>query len=63
MINSSRIPFLLHFAERRAVDGEVVSSTVSEDPIPAVVEVDAKGFLATRGTRETKVHAETTDDI
>ena len=60
----SNLPFVLRDAQSLAPTAEVSGRDflASEDPLPAVLEINADGFAIARKTRFTEVHSETTDD-
>jgi len=58
------VPFVLRNAVQFTVATELVEKqlSVTEDPLPASLDVDTTGRVWCRGTRVTDVHRETTDD-
>ena len=60
---TSPVPYLLRFATMCSPgampNGGVITT---EDPFPAVVEIDSNGLAVGRGTRITDVKQETLDD-
>lgn len=62
--NAPVLPYLLQNAEPHVVSGEALCEDVltTQDPLPAVLEVDAAGLAIARATRMTEVLKETTDD-
>lgn len=60
----STIPFILHAGKLRDRTGTAFPGDIptSEEPLPAIVETDLRGYVLSRGTRVTFVQRETTDD-
>jgi hypothetical protein len=60
----SNLPLVLRAAQEASVsyDPSRCEGPTDEDSLPAVLELTADGYVLTRGTRNTAVHQETTDD-
>ncbi|HSY92505.1 MAG TPA: hypothetical protein VK812_14105 [Candidatus Binatus sp.] len=60
----TNLPWISQIAERREAKNFADSRDTgeSEDPLGAIVEANASGFIVTQATRLTEVRQETTDD-